>query len=176
MKLLGASCAATTEETGMKGFLRIRLLISALMLALLLIGDCIAVSRSGHQETKPKDDRGLGVRPNPTPGPQNQAPVAGTKPEIVLQAGITAPQIQVALSPDGRLLASMSKDGNSIKLWEVASGRVLRQLESSTPTIGSSFSRPFRFSPDGRTILAIADGRLKRWNIDTGRELPTTIM
>jgi len=160
----------------MKRLLRIHRLISVLVVFLLLIANCIAVNRFRYQETKPEGDRGIGLSPNPTPGSQSQTVNAGTKPEIVLQAGITAPQIQVAFSPDGRLLASMSKDGNSIKLWEVSSGRVLRQLESSTPTLGSSLSRPFRFSPDGRTVMAIADGRLKRWEIDTGRELADTTL
>ena len=54
-----------------------------------------------------------------------------TKPEIVLQAGITSPQSQICFSRDGRLLASMGINGNAIKLWEVASGRLLRQFETS---------------------------------------------
>src|ERR1044071_9121450 len=92
----------------------------------------------------------------------NQTKPVASKPEIVLQAGITSPQTQIGFSPDGRLLASMGMFGNAIKLWEVASGRLLRQLESGIPSMGtSSMTRPFRFSADGRTLVTMADGRIR---------------
>jgi WD40 repeat protein/uncharacterized caspase-like protein len=104
-----------------------------------------------------------------------QAKAVASKPEIVLQAGITMPQAQMGFSPDGRLLASMGMDGNTIKLWEVASGRLLRQFEIGISAMGaSSMTRPFRFSADGRTLIAVADGKVKRWEIETGRELNAT--
>src|SRR5437773_10027648 len=95
------------------------------------------------QEPKPqpppdKQNRGLGIQPPTTADARpEQTTVAGSKPEIVLQAGISSPQTQIGFSPDGRLRASMGMFGNSIKLWEVSSGRLLRQLESSIPTMGS---------------------------------------
>ncbi|HSF23275.1 MAG TPA: hypothetical protein VLE20_03535, partial [Blastocatellia bacterium] len=127
--------------------------LSLLLLALLAVPPIDALSL---QEPKPKDDRGLGVRANAANAPANQANSAAGKPEIVLQAGITSPQTQVSFSADGRLLASMGMDGNAIKLWEVASGRLLRQLESGIPSMGTnSMTRPFKFSPDGRTLIAV---------------------
>jgi WD40 repeat protein len=106
-----------------------------------------------------------------------QSKPAANRPEIVLQAGITVPQSQIGFSPDGRLLASMGIDGNAIKLWEVASGRLLRQLEIGIPAMGaSSMARPFRFSADGRTLIAAADARIRRWDIETGRELNSTTL
>jgi WD40 repeat protein/uncharacterized caspase-like protein len=151
--------------------------LTLLVFALLALPYFVVFTLSAAQETKPKDDRGLGVRPNAPSAPTNQTKSGANKPEIVLQAGITSPQTQIAFSPDGRLLASMGKDGNSIKLWEVASGRVLRQLESAIPSMGaSSLTRPFRFSADGRTVIAMADGRIKRWEVETGRELPSTVL
>lgn len=104
-----------------------------------------------------------------------QANPAASKPEIVLQAGITVPQAQIDFSPDGRLLASMGVDGSAIKLWETASGRLLRQIEVGLSAMGASFlSRPFIFSADGRTLISVADGRIKRWDVETGRELNAT--
>jgi WD40 repeat protein len=151
--------------------------LSLVVLAILVSSNCIAFRALSAQETKPKDDRGLGVRPNASTPTPNQQKAAGPKPEIVLQAGITSPQSQIGFSRDGRLLASMGMTGNSIKLWEISSGRLLRQLESSIPTIGvSSISRPFRFSADGRTLIAMADGRIRRWEIETGRELNGTVL
>jgi WD40 repeat protein len=149
--------------------------LSLLLLALLLLPDCAALSFSASQEPKPNDDRGLGVRPKPANPGAIQANSTANKPEIVLQAGITSPQSQISFSPDGRLLASMGMSGNAIKLWEVASGRVLRQLDSGIPSMGaSSLTRPFRFAADGRTLIAMADGKIRRWEVETGRELSST--
>src|SRR6185295_15697078 len=116
---------------------RIRFVSSLLMVALLTI-HCTVISLSAAQQNQSKDNRGLGVRPNSGTASENQSKSGGDKPEIVLQAGITSPQGQISFSPDGRLLASMGRDANSIKVWEVASGRLLRQLEGGFPSMGVS--------------------------------------
>jgi len=119
--------------------------LSLLLLALLLLPDSAALTLPGSQESKPKDDRGIGARAKTANQSANQTSSASSKPEIVLQAGITSPQSQISFSPDGRLLASMGRDGNSIRLWEVASGRLLCQLDSGIPSMGvSSIDRSFR--------------------------------
>ncbi|MEK6299587.1 MAG: caspase family protein [Acidobacteriota bacterium] len=146
-----------------------------LLLAVLTIHPVAGLTISPSQEPNPKDERGIGARAKPGDVSVNQTRSAASKPEIVLQAGITSPQSQISFSPDGRLLASMGRDGNSIKLWEVASGRLLRQLDIGIPSMGvSSMARPFRFSADGRTLIAMADGKVRRWEVETGRELPGT--
>ena len=151
--------------------------LSLFLLGLLVSCDCSVLAFISAQDTRPKDERGLGIRPNAANPQANQAKSGGTKPEIVLQAGITSPQTQIGFSRDGRLLASTGMYGNSIKLWDVSSGRLLRQLESSIPSIGgSSMTRPFRFSTDGRTLIAVADARVRRWEVDTGRELDGTAL
>src|SRR5688572_24433016 len=91
-----------------------------LLFALLISSQHPVVSSQQQtpQEPAKKDDRGLGVQtasPTPTPGQATAATqqTAGqSKPEIVLQAGITAPQTQISFSPDGRLLASMGLSGD----------------------------------------------------------------
>ena len=154
----------------------------SLLLILLFVFAAQSATLPLPQEPKPqpppeKQDRGLGIQPGTPDTKPEQTNTAGSKPEIVLQAGISSPQTQISFSPDGRLLASMGMFGNSIKLWEVSSGRLLRQLESSIPTIGAtSMSRPFRFSRDGKTIAAMTEGRLRRWDVETGRELNNTIL
>src|SRR5262245_50936108 len=70
------------------------------------------------------------------------------RPELVLQTGHTDGAQAVAFSPDGKLLASGGFD-NTIKLWEVGTGRMLRTLVCKVKSIA--------FSPDGRT-LASASG------------------
>src|SRR3954447_24515172 len=41
------------------------------------------------------------------------------KPEIVVQTGSAFPNARVVLSPDGRLLASVTFGENSIHLWDI---------------------------------------------------------
>src|SRR5438034_868234 len=160
----------------MKYLARTRSLRFLLLILLVLLG-CAALSSSASQEAKPKDDRGLGVHPNQANATPNQTKAGAGKPEILLQAGITTPQSQISFSPDGRLLASMGMIGNAIKLWEVASGRLLRQLDSGISSTGaSSLTRPFKFSTDGRTLIAMADRKVRRWQVETGSELESTNM
>jgi len=158
----------------MKHLVRIRF-ARLFLIILIALHASAAFTSSTPQEPKPKDDRGLGVRPSSSNSTPTATQTGGNKPEIVLQAGITSPQTQISFSPDGRLLGSMGENGSAIKLWEVSSGRLLRQLDSGISTAGdSSMTRPFKFGADGRTLISIADGKVRRWEVDTGRELAST--
>ena len=54
----------------------------------------------------------------------------------------------VSFSPDGRTLASGSYD-DTIRLWEVSTGRHLRTLTGHTSLVFS-----VSFSPDGQTLAS----------------------
>jgi WD40 repeat protein len=72
-------------------------------------------------------------------------------------------------SPNGRLLAL--GDGNLIYLWDLASGKEVRQFAG--PEV---FACTLAFSPDGKLLAAgRLDGRIRLWRVDTGvvlRDLP----
>jgi WD40 repeat protein len=70
----------------------------------------------------------------------------------------------VAFSPDGRSVLADSMGASSLKLWDMASGRLLRTFEGH-PTAPVSIA----ISPDGRSILS--DNRL--WETATGRLVRT---
>ncbi len=69
----------------------------------------------------------------------------------------------IAFSPDGQTLAATEQQSSSIKLWSVASGKVLRQL------VGASVAKQVRFSPNGEWIVGLEDDRtISVWQAATG--------
>src|SRR6267142_1783897 len=89
------------------------------------------------------------------------------KLELVVQTG-QHNILAIALSPDGRTLASGDGNGN-IKLSDVASGRELRTLVGKRNLVNS-----LAFSPDGKTVATgCADKTVKLWDAATGAVLKT---
>src|SRR5262249_51762839 len=103
--------------------------------------------------------------------PKQSGPRA-SRPELVLQTGVTAPAFNAIFSPDGRLLASMDFMAGSIKLWEIASGRGLCAINlgaraAATYAINSAFA----FNSDGSSLFSASAGTLKQWDTRSGRQL-----
>jgi WD40 repeat protein len=72
----------------------------------------------------------------------------------------------VAFRPDGKLLATASKD-HTIKLWDAETGREIRTLQGHTSDVYS-----LAFSPDGKLLAtASEDHGIKLWDPDTGKEV-----
>jgi len=75
----------------------------------------------------------------------------------------------LALSPDGKTLASGSND-STVKLWDVRSGQLQLTLKGH-----QGFIKTVRFSPDGITLASgSADAAIKLWDPATG-DLKTTL-
>ena len=97
------------------------------------------------------------------------------KPELVLQTGYNQlfGATRVVFSPDGRLLATGTFRSSSIKLWETATSRKLRELATNS-TSSNTLSPAIAFSRDNRFVAAAAgDNSVKMWDIGSGREVQT---
>jgi WD40 repeat protein/tRNA A-37 threonylcarbamoyl transferase component Bud32 len=82
--------------------------------------------------------------------------------------GKAGPVHGVAFTPDGRYLAGASGDG-TIKVWDVASGRLVRTLRGHSGRVNC-----VAFSPDGRFLASASEDRTVRlWQASTGKWLRT---
>ena len=105
----------------------------------------------------------------PQPKAVQTSPIYWQNPTLVgTLTGHSNSVNSVALSPDGRTLASGSRD-NTIKLWDVQT-----QREIATLTGHSTFLWSVAFSPDGRTIASGSYNKtIKLWDVQTRREIST---
>jgi len=85
---------------------------------------------------------------------------------IIMHEGVRS----VAISPDGKILASGSADG-SIMLWDMASIQPLSNvLEGHDSTVWT-----LDFSPDGKTLVSGSeDQKIILWDVDSGQEVKRT--
>ncbi|GAX42837.1 protein kinase [Tolypothrix sp. NIES-4075] len=78
----------------------------------------------------------------------------------------------IAISPDGQLIASGSND-NNIKLWQLTSGKLLRDFNRWFSG-HSSMVDSLAFSPDGKLLASGSwDDTIKLWQVNTGKQIST---
>src|SRR5207249_6304361 len=93
------------------------------------------------------------------------------------QPGIQTGQglgLDVALSPDGKVLASVGHEARAVRLWSLSTGkeRLAIRLE------GAPVYPLLQFSPDGKLLVTAALGQyssergvpMRLWDVATGRE------
>jgi WD40 repeat protein len=87
------------------------------------------------------------------------------------QAGVN----DLALSPDGSLLAVALQEGGVIQLWDVRRATLRHQLRTGLPDGWVSFSADQRslvtLSVDDRPEAGVARAVLSRWDVGTGRRV-----
>jgi len=153
------------------------------LLRVCLLAVAVVISAAGSSTiaqspiATPQDKRGLGIDASSSTNraQANQTKSKEAKPELVLQTGynIFMGATRLVFSPDGRLLATSAFRSSTIKLWETATGRELRDL--STGGQNSTGISPFiAFSSDNRLLAADAgNNSVKVWDVITGREVQT---
>jgi WD40 repeat protein len=83
------------------------------------------------------------------------------------------PVDSVAFSPDGKTVASESRDGDDIesdgfiKLWDLTTGKELRKLAGHKRRVAA-----IAFAPDGKTLASGSwDHSVKLWDVASGKEI-----
>jgi WD40 repeat protein len=89
--------------------------------------------------------------------------------QICLQTWqLLAPVYRIALSPDGRMLASSSNCGD-VLLWDVATGQLIKTLTGHSLTVVD-----VAFQPQGHLLASGSfDTTIKIWDLETGECLQT---
>jgi RNA polymerase sigma factor (sigma-70 family) len=81
----------------------------------------------------------------------------------------------LAFSPDGNLLAEAGYSMQVVRVWDVASGRLLHTLQPPVPD--SHRTHAVAFAPDGKTLLAstksVTDSAVHIWDTATWKHLKT---
>ncbi|HET6891631.1 MAG TPA: hypothetical protein VFH31_11045, partial [Pyrinomonadaceae bacterium] len=149
---------------------------SPIILLVVIAFSNVTLAQNPSATPTPQDKRGIGIESSPSTSKttaEQQAREA--KPELVLQTGYNNffGATRLVFSPDGRLLATTTMQSSTVKLWETATGRELRNLASGSQS--AMIMSPFvTFSPDSRLIAAAAgQNSVKVWDVITGRELQT---
>jgi WD40 repeat protein len=95
-------------------------------------------------------------------------PAAPLPGKVVILEGHRFVVTWVAFSPDGKTLASSSRD-NTVKLWDVGQGKLLATLEGHTGGVHA-----LAFSPDGKTVATGGgDSTVRLWDVASGKNTAT---
>jgi len=129
---------------------------------------------SAQTPTPTPDKRGLGIQGGgQTTTSTSDQRSREAKPELVLQTGYNNlyGATRLVFSPDGRLLATGTYRSNTIKLWETATNRKLRDLADSGQTT-VAIAPAIAFSRDSRLVAASgSDNSAIVWDVLSGRQV-----
>src|SRR6185503_7620913 len=127
-----------------------------------------AFAQTSSPSPSPGDKRGLGIESaSSTANTTNDQRAREAKPELVLQTGYNNlfGATRIVFSPDGKLLATGTYRSNTIKLWETATNRKLRDL-SSSGQVTMSIAPAIAFSRDSRLVAASgSDNTVTVWDV-----------
>jgi WD40 repeat protein len=111
------------------------------------------------------------TRPSDLRGGMDRVQRPSHNVEVTLRATLSGHERDVtscAFSPDGRLLATTSKDG--IRLWDVSTGRISDALAGRKSVVPHGCT----FSPDGKLLAVTGSDKTARiWDVASGTEIMT---
>ncbi|TAE28788.1 MAG: hypothetical protein EAZ92_07720 [Candidatus Kapaibacterium sp.] len=89
----------------------------------------------------------------------------GTEPYLILRGHVGTVR-SVSFSPDGKLIVSGSED-KTVKIWDAATGTILRSLRGHGNSVTSVF-----FSPDSKFVISSSkDKTVRIWDAETGNTI-----
>jgi tetratricopeptide (TPR) repeat protein/Tol biopolymer transport system component len=91
---------------------------------------------------------------------------AETGEQLTVFRGHDSPVVSVAYSPDGRRIASSSRE--IIRIWDAATGTELMRLEDEK----AAAIRSLTYSPDGSRLISYGgDNIIRVWDVASGRKI-----
>jgi WD40 repeat protein len=101
--------------------------------------------------------------------PKREASISSDGVQVVFQTGHAGGIRNLALSPNGRFIASSGQDG-TVKIWDVAGGQEVRTL-TGYGMLGADW---LGFSPDSQRLITAEMGNgVKVMEVNSGREILT---
>jgi RNA polymerase sigma factor (sigma-70 family) len=162
---------AILMEGVLKAMLLTRLEITTGVL-LAVASVAVGLGALAHPASAQKEDRPAITKPaGPQPAitkPAGPQPALPTYEAGLTLSGHTDPVSSVALTPDGKTLASGSND-ETVKLWDVVTGKERDTLKGHDKPVFA-----VAFTPDGKTLASGSlDYTIKLWDVSTRKELRT---
>ncbi len=152
---------------------------AVLILALLVLGGCAMVpsygrggpSRDDFQAPSEADTQKMMNRMMGQ-APTRKAPISADGVQVVFQTGHAGAIHAVAVSPNGRYIASSGSQDGAVKIWDVASGQEVRNF---TGFGGFGQGADFvAFSQDSTQVVTHEmTGGVKVFDVASGREVRT---
>jgi WD40 repeat protein len=90
--------------------------------------------------------------------------LTGQSPELIIPANHGQRIFSMDVSPDGKLLATCA--GSEVRVWDYASGKLLKFLDLTGPEFWTNDLRSVAFSADGAHLAAISGNRFNLIDVE----------
>lgn len=96
----------------------------------------------------------------------------GTGEHVRELADVAGGVWSLTFSPDGKIAGGAVSHGDSVQIWDVQTGKLLRSLKGHKPHAGNFGARSAAFSADGKVLYTGgADRTIRVWEVATGKQL-----